>query len=205
MLHSKLLPIDAILPKLKETLWTHSAVVLQAPPGSGKTTRVPLALLDLFLPEKERIIMLEPRRLAAVSAARWMAQELGEKIGQTLGYTIRFDRRVSEQTRIEVVTEGIFTRRIATDPTLDGVAMIIFDEFHERSLQTDLALALCLDIRRSLREDLKILVMSATMDCGPISALLGNAPVLTAEGKVYPVEERYYESSQNKRVEERIS
>ena len=130
--------------------------------------------------------MLEPRRIAAVSAARWMAKTLGEEIGQTLGYSIRFDSRVSKQTRIEVMTEGILTRRILANPDLAGVAMVIFDEFHERSLQADLALALCLDIRRALREDLKILVMSATLDGGPVSALLDGAPIISSHGQSLP-------------------
>lgn len=176
----------------------HPAVVLQAPPGAGKTTRVPLALLDVIEPEKGRILMLEPRRIAAVSAARWMAKTLGEEIGRTLGYSIRFDSRLSQSTRIEVMTEGILTRRILSNPGLAGVALVIFDEFHERSLQTDLALALCLDIRRALREDLKILVMSATLDGGPVSALLDGAPVITSQGHGYPVEERYSRDSPDK-------
>ena len=124
--------------------------------------------------------MLEPRRIAAVAAARWMARLLGEPVGKTIGYTIRFDRRISKDTRLEVVTEGILTRRLIDDPALDGVAMIIFDEFHERSLQADLALALSLDIQQSLREDLKLLVMSATIETAPIAALLGGAPVIAA-------------------------
>ncbi|MFZ2419334.1 MAG: DEAD/DEAH box helicase, partial [Smithellaceae bacterium] len=125
-------PIDDILPELRAAIREHPAVVLQAPPGSGKTTRVPLALLDIIPPQKGRILLLEPRRIAAVSAARWMARTLGEEIGRTLGYSIRFDSRVSKSTRIEVVTEGILTRRILANPDLAGVAMVIFDEFHER-------------------------------------------------------------------------
>lgn len=173
----------------------HSAVVLHAPPGAGKTTRVPLALLDIFPPKAGRIIMLEPRRIAAVSAARWMAQTLGEQAGETVGYSIRFESRVSAKTRIEVVTEGILTRRLQADPGLDGVAMVIFDEFHERSLHADLALALCLDVRRNLRDDLKLLVMSATLDVEPIAALFDNAPVITSVGKAFPVEERFFPES----------
>ena len=184
-------PIDEILPELKEAVRKHSSVVLQAPPGAGKTTRVPLVLLDVVPPAKGRILMLEPRRIAAVCAARWMAGTLGEEIGATLGYSIRFDSRVSKGTRVEIMTEGILTRRILANPDLAGVAMVIFDEFHERSLQTDLALALCLDIRRALREDLKILVMSATLDGGPVAALLNGAPVISSRGKAFPVEERY--------------
>ncbi len=191
-------PIDEILPELKQAVLCNSSVVLHAPPGAGKTTRVPLALLDVLPPEKGRIIMLEPRRIAAVSAARWMAKTLGEQAGETIGYSIRFDSKVSQATRVEVVTEGILTRRIQNDPGLEGVAMVIFDEFHERSLHADLALALCLDIRRSLREDLKILVMSATLDYGPISSLLDNAPVVASHGRGFPVEERYLGEARDK-------
>ena len=175
----------ALFLSLKEAITRNPSVILQAPPGAGKTTRVPLALLDVIPVRKGRIVMLEPRRIAAVSAARWMAKTLGEEVGETVGYSIRFESRVSEKTRIEVVTEGILTRRIQTDPGLEGVAMVIFDEFHERSLHADLALALCLDIRQGLREDLKILVMSATLDCGPIASLLDGAPVISSEGKKF--------------------
>ncbi len=185
-------PIDNILPELKEAVRDNPSVILHAPPGAGKTTRVPLALLDA-VPAQGRIIMLEPRRIAAVSAARWMAKSLGEQAGETIGYSIRFDTRTSEKTRIEVVTEGVLTRRIQSDPGLEGAAMVIFDEFHERSIHADLALALCLDIRKGLREDLKVLVMSATLDAGPVAALLGGAPVISSAGKAFPVEERYFE------------
>ena len=184
-------PIDHILPELKKAVLGGPAVVLQAPPGSGKTTRVPLALLKALPSEQGRIIMLEPRRIAAVAAARWMARLLGEPVGKTIGYTIRFDRRVSKDTRLEVVTEGILTRRLIDDPALVGVAMIIFDEFHERSLQADLALALSLDIQRGLREDLRLLVMSATIETAPIAVLLGGAPVITATGETFPVTEHF--------------
>lgn len=187
----KSFPIDEILPQLKDAVSRNPSVVLHAPPGAGKTTRVPLVLLDILPPEKGRIIMLQPRRIAAVAAARWMARGLGEEAGETVGYSIRFDSRVSKKTRIEVVTEGILTRRIQADPGLEGVSMVIFDEFHERSLHADLALALCLDIRRGVREDLKVLVMSATLDCGPISSLLDGAPVISSRGRVFPVEEHY--------------
>ena len=187
-----ILPIDTILPRLKETIAKHAAVVLHAPPGAGKTTRVPLALLDV-LPQG-RIVMLEPRRLAAVSAANWMARSLNEQAGLTIGYSIRFDSKISAKTRVEVVTEGILTRRIQSDPGLEGVSLVIFDEFHERSLHADLALALCLDIRKGLRPDLKLLIMSATLDPGPLASLLGNAPVISSEGKAYPVQDRYLET-----------
>jgi ATP-dependent helicase HrpB len=183
-------PVDEVLPRLRAAIATHGVAVLTAPPAAGKTTRVPLALLE-GLPPQGRIVMLEPRRLAAVSAARWMARALGEEAGRTVGYAIRFERRVSAATRIEVVTEGILTRRLQTDPALDGVSVVIFDEFHERSLNADLALALCLDARRNLREDLAILVMSATIDAGPVAALLGGAPVVAAQGKSFAVDIRY--------------
>ncbi len=186
-------PIDVILPELNEAVRGHPSIVLHAPPGAGKTTRVPLSLLEALPARQGRIVMLEPRRIAAVSAARWMARTLGEEAGGTVGYTIRFDSKVSARTRIEVVTEGVLTRRIQADPGLNGTALVIFDEFHERSIHADLALALCLDVRKGLRTDLKVLVMSATLDTGPIAALLGGARVITSAGKSYPVEERYLE------------
>ncbi len=185
------LPIYEILPSLKKTLAAHAAVVLQAPPGAGKTTIVPTALLDETWLTKRSILILEPRRLAARAAAARMAHLLGESVGETVGYRIRFDSKVSARTRIEVLTEGILTRRLQSDPGLSGVGLVIFDEFHERHLHADLALALCLDSRRVLREDLKLLVMSATLDGAAVSALLGNAPVLTSEGRQFPVEIRY--------------
>ena len=191
-------PVDAALPRLRAALAGGGVAVLTAPPGAGKTTRVPPALLEA-LPAHGRIVMLEPRRLAAVSAARWMARALGEEVGRTVGYAIRFERRVSAATRIEVVTEGILTRRLQTDPGLDGVALVIFDEFHERSLNADLALALCLDARRNLREDLALLVMSATLDAGPVAALLGGAPVVAAPGKTFAVDVRYLDGDRDAR------
>ncbi len=184
-------PIDNILPKLKDAVSNSPSVILHAPPGAGKTTRVPLALIDAIPQSRGQIIMLEPRRIAAVSAARWMAATLNEQAGETVGYAIRFDTRKSEKTRVEIVTEGILTRRIQSDPGLDNAAIVIFDEFHERTIHADLALALCLDIRRELRPDLKILVMSATLDVAPLAALLGDAPVITSQGKTFPVAERY--------------
>lgn len=184
-------PVDDIIPELKTALQRSASAVLSAPPGAGKTTRVPLALMASLEQWAGRIIMLEPRRIAAVSAARWMARTLGEEAGQTVGYTIRFERRTSARTRIEVVTEGILTRRIQSDPALEGTALVIFDEFHERSIHADLALALCLDIRGALRPDLKILVMSATLNCGPIASLLGGAPVVESKGRTFPVTDHY--------------
>lgn len=185
------LPIDAVVPELRATLARHTACVLQAPPGAGKTTRLPLALLDEPWLAGQRIVMLEPRRLAASAAARQMARTLGESVGQTVGYRIRFESRVSAATRIEVVTEGILTRRLQHDPELAGVGLLIFDEFHERSLNTDLALALALEAQGALREDLRLLVMSATLDAAPVARLLNDAPLITSEGRSFPVETRY--------------
>lgn len=185
------LPVDTLLPQLRETLAAHSSVVLQAPPGAGKTTRVPLALLDCAWLAGRCIIMLEPRRLAARAAARYMAASLGERVGATVGYRVRLDSRVGPRTRIEVVTEGMLGRRLQEDPSLDGVGAVIFDEFHERSLQADLGLALCLDSQAALREDLRLLVMSATLDSAAVADLLGGAPVLTSAGRSYPVALHY--------------
>ena len=185
------LPIDGILPLLRQTLTVNHAVVLQAPPGAGKTTHVPLALLDEVWLAGRSILMLEPRRLAARAACARMAQLRGETAGETVGYRIRFDAKVSAKTRIEVLTEGILTRRLQTDPELKNVGLVIFDEFHERHLHADLALALCLDSQKTLREDMKILVMSATLDGESISKLLGDAPIVTSEGRRYPVDIRY--------------
>lgn len=185
---SSTLPIEAILEPLKHALLDHPAVVLQAEPGAGKTTRVPLALLDQPWLGHQRILLLEPRRLAAVHAARYMSQLLGEQPGQTVGYTIRHQRAVSQQTRIEVITEGVLTRRLQQDPTLEGVGLIIFDEFHERNLHSDLGLALSYDVQCGLRDDLKLLVMSATLDGQAVAAKLGHCPVLHSQGRSFPVE-----------------
>lgn len=180
-------------------------MVLSAPPGAGKTTRVPLALLSLIPPEAGRIIMLEPRRIAAVAAARYMAESLGESVGQTVGYAIRFERKVSAHTRIEVLTEGMLTRRLQDDPSLSGVACVIFDEFHERSINADLGLALCLESQAVLRPDLKLLIMSATLDLEPIVRLLGNAPVVVSEGRSFPVQVRYLHSDDKERLPRRMA
>ena len=188
------LPIDDALPALRAALANRRMAVLQAPPGAGKTTRVPLDMLahaDALGLTTGRILMLEPRRLAARGAAERMADTLGEAVGHTVGYRMRGDTAVSANTRIEVVTEGILTRLIQSDPSLDGIAALIFDEFHERSLNADLGLALALEVRGALRDDLMILVMSATLDAGPVAALMGDAPVITSQGRAYPVETRW--------------
>ena len=185
------LPIDALLPDLRRNLAGTPSAVLQAPPGAGKTTRVPLALLDAEWLGNKKIVMLEPRRLAARAAARFMAHSLGETVGQSVGYRVRLDKKVGPRTRIEVVTEGILTRMLQHDPSLQHIGLVVFDEFHERSLQADLALALCLDVQGALREDLRLLVMSATLDGAAVARLLGDVPVLTSEGRSYPVQTRY--------------
>jgi ATP-dependent helicase HrpB len=185
------LPIDAVLEELSDTLEETNAAVLVAPPGAGKTTRVPLALLDAPWAKGKRIIVLEPRRIAARASADRMAKTLGERAGETVGYRVRFGSKVSRATRIEVVTEGIFSRQILDDPELSGVAAVLFDEFHERSLDADLGLALARDAQTGLREDLRILVMSATLDGARVAKLLGEAPVVASEGRAFPVETRY--------------
>ncbi|MDA9528188.1 ATP-dependent helicase HrpB [Bradyrhizobium sp. CCBAU 25338] len=185
------LPIDAVLDDLSRTLEANNATVLVAPPGAGKTTRVPLALLDAPWAKDKKIIVLEPRRIAARASADRMAKSLGERAGETVGYRVRFGSKISRATRIEVVTEGIFTRQILDDPELSGVAAILFDEFHERSLDADLGLALARDAQTGLREDLRILVMSATLDGARVAKLLGDAPVVESEGRAFPVETRY--------------
>jgi ATP-dependent helicase HrpB len=185
------LPIDAVLDDLLRTLEAHHAAVLVAPPGAGKTTRVPLALLDAPWAKGKKIIVLEPRRIAARASADRMAKSLGERAGETVGYRVRFGSKISRATRIEVVTEGIFTRQILDDPELSGIAAVLFDEFHERSLDADMGLALARDAQLGLREDLRILVMSATLDGARVAKLLGEAPVVESEGRAFPVETRY--------------
>lgn len=182
------LPIDAILPDLIHVLHARGSAVLQAPPGAGKTTRVPLALLPHVA---GRIVMLEPRRIAARAAAERMAQSLREPVGQTIGYRMRGEALTSRATRIEVVTEGILTRMLQSDPDLPGIGAVIFDEFHERALVADLGLALTLEARSHLRPDLWLIVMSATLDAAPVARLVGDAPILTAEGRTFPVETRW--------------
>jgi ATP-dependent helicase HrpB len=185
------LPVDDILPQLRHTLRAGACAVLQAPPGAGKTTRVPTALLHEPWLDGARIVMLEPRRLAARAAAAFMARQLGEQVGETIGYRMRMDTRVGPRTRIEVVTEGVLTRMLQDDAALDGVGVVVFDEFHERSLHADLGLALTLQAQQLLRPDLRIIVMSATLDTAAVAELLGGAPVLRSEGRTYDVATSY--------------
>ena len=185
------LPVARIIPELCQALTSNKRAVLQAPPGAGKTTFVPLALLDQPWLGKKKIIMLEPRRLAVRACAAHMASMLGEKPGQTIGYQIRMERCISQDTRIEVITEGILTRQIQSDPSLEKAGLVIFDEFHERHIHSDLGLALCLEAGEVFNEDLRILVMSATMDLSVMSVLLGNVPMITSQGRTYPVSTYY--------------
>jgi len=187
----QILPINDVLPDIKDKLTTHNRLVLQAPPGAGKTTAIPIALLGQNWLGDRQIIMLEPRRLAARNAAARMAFLLNEKVGETVGYQVRQDNCFSDKTKILVVTEGILTRKLQADPELKKIALVIFDEFHERSLHADLSLALCLQSQQILREDLKILVMSATLNTDAVATLLDNAPIIQSEGRSFPVENKY--------------
>lgn len=200
-----LLPIDTVLPQLQESLRIGRNAVLTAQPGAGKTTRVPLALLDQPWLSGKKIVMLEPRRLAARSAAQFMAKALGEQVGQTVGYRVRLDTRIGPNTRIEVVTEGVLTRMLQEDPALEPVGAVIFDEFHERHLHGDLGLALCLQSQSLLREDLRLIVMSATLDEAPIAELLGGAPIIRSEGRVFPVETHYAAARANGPIEPQMA
>jgi len=201
----KSLPIDAVLAELRACLEARPSAVLVAPPGAGKTTRVPLALLDSAWRGDGRIIMLEPRRLAARAAARHMAKSLGEEVGRTVGYRVRMESRVGKETRVEVVTEGVFTRMLLADPSLEGIAAVLFDEFHERSLEADTGLALALEAREALRPDLRLLVMSATIDGARVATLLGDAPVISCAGREFPVETRYLGRPRERRVEDAMA
>jgi ATP-dependent helicase HrpB len=185
------LPIEDVLPSIRHILATEPNAVLTAPPGSGKTTRVPLAFLETSWLSNKKLLVLEPRRLAARGAAHYMAALLHEQVGETVGYRMRFETKIGRTTRIEVVTEGVLTRLLQQDPSLNEYGMVVFDEFHERSLQADVGLTLCLETQRIFRRDLRILVMSATLDCGPVSELLGHASRVTCDGRMFPVETRY--------------
>lgn len=201
------LPIQKHIPDIKKVLKTSRSAVIQAPPGAGKTTRVPLALLNEPWLNNKKIILLEPRRLAAKSCAAHMADLLNEKVGQTIGYQIRMDKKTGPDTRIEVITEGILARRLQNDPSLEDAGLVIFDEFHERNIQSDLGLALLLDSFEALRDDLRILVMSATMDVKAVSDLMDKAPVIVSKGKSFPVETIYtpYSNAPQNRLKKTIS
>lgn len=198
------LPIESVLPELRARLDASRNVVLCAPPGAGKTTHVPLALLDAPWMQDRRLIMLEPRRLATRRAAEYMASQIGQRTGATVGYRTRGDSHTSDTTRVEVVTEGILTRLLHQQPDLPGVSLLIFDEFHERSIHADLGLALALDVQEHLRIDLRILVMSATLDGLAVSRLLGNAPVVESKGRTYPVDTHYLAYDHNGAIEPKV-
>jgi len=185
------LPVDSIIPQIHTALENCSTAIIQAPPGSGKSTRIPLSLLDCNWLKQNKILMLEPRRLAALNLATWISAGIGENVGATVGYSIRFDRKVSASTRLEIVTEGILTRRLQSDQFLEGVGAVIFDEFHERSIHSDIALAFCIYLQRTVRPDLKILIMSATLETESIAALIPEAQIVSCEGRLHPVEIRY--------------
>lgn len=199
------LPIEAALPDLRRALEARNAAVLVAPPGAGKTTRVPLDLLDAPWLGAGKVILLEPRRLAARAAAARMAKTLGEEVGGTVGLRVRLGSKISARTRIEVVTEGVFTRMILDDPELSGIGAVLFDEFHERSLDADLGLALALDAQGGLREDLRLLVMSATLDGARVAGLLNDAPVVASEGRAFPVETRHLDRDPHRRIEDCVA
>ncbi len=199
------LPIDAVLPELRATLAAHTSAVLAAPPGAGKTTRVPLALMDEAWLGTRKILVLEPRRIAARAAAERMAHTLSEAVGERIGLRARMVSKSGPKTRIEVITEGVFTRMILDDPELSGIGAVLFDEYHERSLDADLGLALALDCQRGLREDLRILPMSATLDCARVAQLLGAAPVIESVGRAFPVETRYLGREPDARIEDRMA
>jgi ATP-dependent helicase HrpB len=196
------LPVDEALPRLKAALVERNAAVLVAPPGAGKTTRVPLALLDVPWLGTRKIVMQEPRRLAARAAARRMAATLGEPVGETVGYRVRLDTKVGPRTRIEVVTDGLFLRMLQDDPSLDGIGCVIFDELHERGLETDLSFALVREAQTALREDLRVIAMSATLDPGPVSDRLGGAPFIESAGRMFPVATRYLDREPAGRLED---
>ena len=199
------LPVDEALPRLIEALAARNAAVLVAPPGAGKTTRVPLALLDAPWLKGRKIVMQEPRRLAARAAARRMAATLGESVGETVGYRVRFDSKVGPRTRIEVVTDGLFLRMLQDDPSLDGIGCVIFDELHERGLDSDLSFALVREAQTALREDLRVVAMSATLDPGPVAERLGGAALIESAGRMFPVETRHLDREAAGRIEDTMA
>lgn len=202
---SHALPIQAVLPDVAATLAQTSNLVVQAPPGSGKTTVLPLALLDEVWARQGRLVVLEPRRLAARLAARRMADLLGEAVGETVGYRVRLDSKVGPKTRIELNTDGVFLRRLQRDPELKGVAAVLFDECHERGLESDVSLALCLEAQAALRPDLRLIAMSATLDAAPFAKLMNDCPIVTGEGQSYPVETRWRPPAPQLRLDQAVS
>src|SRR5262249_34337760 len=199
------LPIDAVLDELRTALAGRASAVLVAPPGAGKTTRVPLALVDASWLQRRKILVLEPRRIAARAAAERMAHSLSEAVGERIGLRARMLSKSGPKTRIEIVTEGVFVRMILDDPELSGIGAVLFDDFPERSLDTDLGLALALDCQRGLRDDLRILPMSATLDGARVARLLGHAPVIVSEGRTFPVATRYLGRDTNVRLENQMA
>jgi ATP-dependent helicase HrpB len=199
------LPIEAVVPELREQLSQCMTVLLEAPPGAGKSTLLPLRLLDAPWLQGRKIIMLEPRRLAARAVASRMAQLLGESVGETVGFRVRFESQISARTRIEVVTEGILTRKLQADPALEDVGLVIFDEFHERSLHADLGLVLCRQVQDILRDDLRILIMSATLATQQLAELLGDAPIITSAGRQYPIQHHYVSQDDPKAIAANMS
>ena len=199
------LPIEDVIPDIRAHLVRSTALVLVAPPGAGKTTRVPLALMDEVWLAGKKIILLEPRRLAARAASERMASTLGESVGERVGLRVRLQSKISARTQIEVVTEGVFARMILDDPELGGIGLVIFDEFHERSLDADFGLALARDAQQGLREDLRILVMSATLDGARVARLLGDAPVVESQGRAFEVETRHASRDPRARIEEEVA
>ncbi|MBW3544830.1 MAG: ATP-dependent helicase HrpB, partial [Bacteroidetes bacterium] len=193
------LPIHSIIPAIRQHLAQHKTLILEAPPGAGKSTVLPPALLHEPWLAGKKILMLEPRRLAARAVASRMAQLSGQEVGDLIGYRVRFENRVGKNTRLEVLTEGVLTRMLGQDNTLEGVGLVIFDEFHERSMQADLALALCREVQGILRDDLRLLIMSATLDSKALSQMLGGAPVLSSAGRQYPVTHKYMPQEQQMR------